>query len=315
MLAPKPIRYASLIVALLLLAACGTPQTLPGFSRNAIRSAIPPSASSGDLIYATGYSDAGGSETFMLSYPQGQLVGSIPGPTEALCSDTNGNVYLMYRNAVTEYAHGSTTPIRTLRIPGAEMYSCSVDPSSNDLAVIFSCPPCGYQNLAIFPNGSGTPTRYTAPYAYTCGYDDQGNLFLGGYGGSTISELPKGSGTFTTITLSKDISYAGQLQWDGTYITLQGSRSPTGIYRIQVSGSTGTVVGETKFSGYMRNVGYSSISVQDAAVIMPFSKHGTETDNLGVWKYPRGRHAVNVIKKIGTGDHGFGSVAISVAPH
>ncbi len=251
----------------------------------------------------------------MLSYPQGQLVGSIPGPVEAMCSDTNGNMYLLYRNAVTEYAHGSTTSLRTLRIPGAELYSCSVDPSSNDLAVIFNCPPCGNQNLAIFPNGSGTPTRYGAPYAYTSTYDNQGNLFLGGYSGSAISELPKGSQTFTTITLSEGITYVGPIQWDGTYVTLQGGRSPAGIYRIQVSGSTGTVVGETKFSGYMRNVGYSSISVQDAAVIMPFSTHGTETNDLGVWKYPRGRHAINVIKKIGTGDHGFGSVAISVAPH
>jgi len=302
------------VVQAALLAGCAASPVPVGVSQWARGSGIRTSATSGDLIYVSGYSDSTGPATFMLSYPQGQLVGSIGMAAAGMCSDGSGNVYLLNDNAAIEYAHGGTTPIKTLRIPGAETYSCSVDPSSNDLAVTFSCPPCGYENLAVFPNGSGTSTRYSAPNADTCSYDDRGNLFLAGYIGSAISELPSGSSTFTNISLSENIGNAGQVQWDGKYVTLQSLGTPGAIYRIQVSGSTGTVVGETKFKRYMRRENYSWISISNGSVIMPFSQHGVEATQLGIWKYPRGGTAVKVIKKIGTGSRGFGAVTVSVAP-
>ena len=305
------IRRATAALAMsLILHGCGgaQPAGVPPASGPAAHAAT----SSGDLLYATG-SDSSGAQVFMLSYPQGQLVGSIPVPASGLCSDTNGNVYVLWNNAATEYAHGGTTPLKTLRIPGATMYGCAVDPTTNNVALVFSCPPCQYENLAIFPNGSGPPTRYVAPYAYTCTYDGQGNLFLDS-NGSQLSELPSGSQTFATITLNKSIAGPGQVQWDGTYVTLQSIGSPGAIYRIQVSGSSGTVVGETKLARYMRYENDSWISASDGTVVMPFSQHGDQTTQLGVWKYPRGGHATKVIKKIGVGDRGFYSVTVSVAP-
>ena len=82
-----------------------------------------------------------------------------------MCTDASGNVYMTNENAVVEYPHGGTSPVRTVRIPGAQTMYCSVDPTTGDLAVTFDCPPCGYENLAIFPPGSSTSTRYTAPEA------------------------------------------------------------------------------------------------------------------------------------------------------
>jgi hypothetical protein len=307
-------RNASAILPLASLAACGQAQSLVGMPGAAARSAISANSSVGDLLYAAGYSDSQGPQVFMLSYPQGQLVGKISEEAQGMCSDSSGNVYLLDRNAAIEYAHGSTTPIKTLRIPGAELYNCAVDSSTNDLAVTFSCPPCDYEDLAIFPNGSGTPTRYSAPNAYGCTYDNQGNLFLSAGGGIAISELPSGSGTFRTIALSKDLGETGQVQWDGTYVTLETVQSPGSIYRIRVSGSTGTVVGKTKFGRYMRRIGYSWISAPDGTVVVTFSAHGNEIGSLGIWKYPRAKHAINIIKSIGSGNHGFGSVTVSVAP-
>jgi hypothetical protein len=294
------------------LPACVGSHAFPGASQSGAQSGNISDASGGDLIYATGYS-ASGSRTFMLTYPQGELVGSIDMGAAGLCSDAEGNVYLLSRNAAIEYPHGGTTSIKTLRIPGAEMYSCAVDPSSGDLAVTFSCPPCGYQDLAIFPHGSGTPTRYNAPYAYRCAYDGAGNLFLAGGSGTAISELPAGSSSFTIITLSQDIGDAGQVQWDGKYITLQDIQAPGGIYRIQVSGSAGTVVSETKFKKYMKWENYSWISLSHGTVLLPFSQHGTQTNQLGIWKYPKGGHPTKIIKKFGTGDSGFGAITISAA--
>ncbi len=158
-------------------------------------------ATGGDLLYAEGYSQSAGSGvTFILSYPQGQLVGSIDAVASGLCSDAQGNVFFLYRNAAIEYAHGGTQPIRTARIPGAATQACAVDPLSGNLAVTFYCPPCGYQNLAIFSSGSGQPVRYQAPQDTSVTYDNEGNLFLAGYdAGGEIAELPNGSSQFLQI--------------------------------------------------------------------------------------------------------------------
>lgn len=303
----------ALLPAFVACSAAPVPIGTQGFSASRARSG----AAAGDLIYASGYSDSKGAEVFMLTYPQGQLVGSIPLGVSGMCPDGSGNVYLLYRNSAIEYPHGETSPTRTLKIPGAEMISCAVDPSSGNVATTFSCPPCGYQNLAIFPPGSGTPTRYMAPAGYSSTYDSQGDLFLGGIG-STLVELPAGSNAFTTVNVDKDLGDAGQVQWDGTYVTVQSleetSGRPGGIYRIDVSGSTGTVVGETTFGRYRRREGYSWISISHGTVLMPFSQHGSQTNQLGIWKYPRGGKATRVIKKIGAGNQGFSYVTVSDAP-
>ncbi|MGA9419903.1 MAG: hypothetical protein WBV40_12195, partial [Candidatus Cybelea sp.] len=114
-------RAASLAL-LALLPACAGSQLPVGVS-SAESGWIGPRTSSGDLIYATGYTSPGTGKTFMLTYPQGQLVGTINQSASGMCSDTDGNVYLLYMNAAIEYAHGGTKPIRTLRIPGAQTYS------------------------------------------------------------------------------------------------------------------------------------------------------------------------------------------------
>jgi hypothetical protein len=280
----------------------------------AIAAWMKPGAASGDLLYASGFSEQyDQSEVFILSYPQGQLVGSIAIATQGMCSDTQGNVYLLNQNAAIEYAHGGTRAIRTVHIPGADTVACAVDPTTGNLAVTFYCPPCGSEDLAIFPPGSGQSTRYDAPLANTVGYDNQGNLFLASYdSGSAIAELPNGTSQFIDINLNEDIGQSGQIQWDGKYITLQNIKTPSTISRISISGTSGTVVSQEKFGLYMRRVGYSWLS-GDGTVTFPLATRGGETNEIGIWKYPKAPHIMKIIKKIASGDRGFGSVTVSLA--
>ncbi|HEY2475881.1 MAG TPA: hypothetical protein VGI19_13920 [Candidatus Cybelea sp.] len=272
-------------------------------------------STSENLLYTTGHTPSQGDAVYILTYPQGQLVGAIDASAEGLCADTAGNVYLLYRNAATEYAHGGTQPIRTVRIPGAETENCAVDPTTGNLAVTFSCPPCGYQDLAIFPPGSGEATRYQAPLAYGVTYDNLGNLFLDYDTGSgtEMAELPSGGSQFITISLNKGVGAVGSIQWDGKYVTVQNLRPPVTISRISVNGSTGTIVSQSKFGPYMRYASYSWLA-GDGTVTFPFARHGDQTNQLGIWKYPKGKYPAHRIKKFGDGGTGFGLVTVSLAP-
>ena len=136
-------RYALAIgAASALLAACGgsqgqgvgasgvTPETVPSASRRAHQA----SGSNGELVYVV--TDKA---VLMASYPDGQIVGSIPFYSLAgnVCSDPrNGNVFIPEGYAIYEYAHGGTVPIATLSVPNGydAQGGCSVDPMTGNLA-------------------------------------------------------------------------------------------------------------------------------------------------------------------------------------
>src|ERR1700688_4758776 len=125
-------------VAAAMLAGCGGSQAPIGApdamaQSRAIAQARAHRASSGALIYATG--GCGG--TCILSYPQGKLVGSFSTFGGGVCSDAQGNVFLTHNGTVYEFAHGGTTPIATLSLPGNSAVGCSVDPVTGNLAVVF----------------------------------------------------------------------------------------------------------------------------------------------------------------------------------
>ena len=81
-----------------------------------------------DLIYVTGGCDG----TCVVSYPDGEIVGSLDvgfGLNSGVCSDSRGNVYIAdnsttsstTNSAVVEYTHGGTTPIATFDLPGTTL--------------------------------------------------------------------------------------------------------------------------------------------------------------------------------------------------
>jgi hypothetical protein len=85
---------------------------------------------------------------------------------------------------------------------------------------------------------------------YFDGYDNQGNLFADGFGGSgfELIELPKGSSKFQTITTSNTVEFPGSVQWDGTYLTVTDQEADA-MYQYTVSGATATLKGTVSLSG------------------------------------------------------------------
>ncbi|MBV9056465.1 MAG: hypothetical protein JO351_07485 [Candidatus Eremiobacteraeota bacterium] len=182
-------------------------------------------------------------------------VGSLTGFSTpyTMCVDKAQDVYVAdFGNGnIVEYAHGGTSPIKTLTQTYGPAIGCSVDPTSGNLAVsIFN----GSGTVLIYPNGSGTPTAYTANLTsvWPPSYDSSGNLFVEGYdnvsGAPALNELPAGSSTFSKITLPFSIVFPGCVAWDGKYVAV-GDQGVNTIYQITVSGSTASLQGTTVLGG------------------------------------------------------------------
>jgi hypothetical protein len=266
---------------------------------------------SGDLVYATG--GCGGVCVF--SYPEAKLKANISlvFPVGGDCSDNQGNVFVTNNTQVLEYAHGGTTPIATLSLPGSAE-ACGVDPKTNDLAV--TCCGGSVGNVAIFANATGTPTLYNAGNgASYLGYDNNGNLFVSGYvnGQNAFAELPYGSSSFNPITLNGKPGGPGQVQWDGKYITLENQKdNDITIARLRVSGSAASVVSKTRLKGPK----WATQSwIDQNRVVTPYSARGGVTNRIGSWRYPKSGKIVVKFGDFGqTANTKVLGVTLSVAP-
>jgi hypothetical protein len=290
-------RYALCnLAAAAMLAACST-SSVPATATHAV---LPAShqASSGALLYVVGI----GGYVYLISYPQGLLVNTITDIDEpqGACSDKNGNVFITaYRTEnVLEYTHGGTSPIANLGDYGYYPLGCAVDPTTGNLAVANqqSFNESG-GNVAIYANAQGKPTFYKTYNSAWCAYDNAGDLFVVSTGGS-LAELPAGSQSFKNISLS--VSGQG-IQWDGQYLALVNPSSDV-VYRITVSGSSGSVVDTVKFSGLIRSLGYD-FALDGSSILMPFALKEGNFAKIGVWKYPRGGKLGKTIHPAGTRDY------------
>jgi hypothetical protein len=251
-----------------------------------------PGTSAGVLIYATG--GCGG--TCVLSYPEGKVVGSLGVQGNGACSDANGNVFITSSATVTEYAHGGTSPINTLSLPGGTAQGCSVDPTTNDLAVVFVG---NGKDIAIFANEQGSPSLYqsTLNSSY-CGYDASGNLVVDGYYNGEyigLSELPMGSSTFTRLTINGTLDDPPmQVQWDGHYVSYESAqRGNVRVQRLSVSGSTATVV----HTIHLRRITARATQswTYGNVIVVPYgaAAGGGIENKVGVWKYPKGGNPID----------------------
>jgi hypothetical protein len=91
-----------------------------------------------NLLYASTHVG----EVYVFNYPSGEYLNSlVPGTTDigGLCTDTVGDVFVAtrdgYEGIIYEYAHGGTSPVRTLSEYGYSAYTCAVDPTTGSLAV------------------------------------------------------------------------------------------------------------------------------------------------------------------------------------
>jgi hypothetical protein len=204
--------------------------------------------------------------------------------------------------SISEWAHGGSSPIKTLGSHTYNYWSCSVDPTTGNLAVTFedySASPTignlavtsensGGTGIAIFKNATGDQTTYTDTdfsHLYFCGYDGAGNLFADGYidgNPAAFAELPAGGSKLKTVQLAQGIMKPGQVQWDGKYMTIADEKAHK-IYRVKVRNSAATVVGKTKL--HVSNVFFGSW-IYGGTVIVPWGKRGV--GYIGFWNYPKG---------------------------
>ncbi|MGB8151526.1 MAG: hypothetical protein WCE97_10085 [Candidatus Cybelea sp.] len=252
---------------------------------------------SGDLIYAAAIG-----KSYVLTYPQGKLVGTISVGALDSCSDDAGNVFLA-GDQIEEFAHGGTSPIATFSTPGSPS-GCAVDPTSGNLAVVFAR--ASGNDVAVFPNASGSPTLYDSNLtAFWCGYDNQGNLFVDGEGqsGASLVELAKNAQSFETLSIAPHIEGVFlRIQWDGSYLTVEaqsnykrGTHHAVSVNRLSISGSAATVVGTTQIKTIRKTAALSWIDGD--RVLVPYGNAGRYNPNIGYWKYTAGGAPVTRVEK------------------
>lgn len=318
------------LAAAFVLSACGMPQASP--QANTANSAIPshrvgraasmakvPSTRS--LLYvATSHG------IIMLSYPDGKPIGTIASYARSpyVCSDPNsGNVFVAEGPTIKEYAPGGTTPIATLSPPSgyANLSGCSVDFSTGDLAVTVYQVTSSSGAVLVYQNAQGHPAVYQDAklknYIY-CAYDGSGNLFVDGISKKNkfrFAELPKGSGSFTDISLNEDIGFGTKIEWDGAYLTVRdnGLAGSGDLYQISISGSTGIVTGST----HLKNVYGDAPAywIQGGTVVAPFGQPLRKNNQrLGFWNYPAGGAATQILSGLTKGKRDIlNDVTISVS--
>lgn len=215
-----------------------------------------------------------------------------------MCTNKAGDVYVLNGGGTTidVYAHGGTTPIRTLALPGYPELNCSVDAKTGNLALGVLGSSCG-DCIAVFTNGAGIPTLYQ-PSGQDglpgCAYDPQGNLFCDAYGNGNPSvfalfELPAGSSNLKSIAVSNASFSAGPMQWDGKDLAVGAGATGT-IDQIAVSASTGTVVGTTQLSGtgWVWQFWLAGSHAGHKTTIIGPTYAGTSPAEAGYWEYPAG---------------------------
>ncbi len=317
-------RYAlGVCVATAMLAGCGgtqPPIAATGANVAHVRQA---SSSGNDLLYIR----VGRYLVEILTYPGLSHVQDfgVQGAQGGFCSDSGGDVFITgydYNHGagyIDEYAHGGTTPIATLHEEATFPNYCSVDPTAGTLAVAN-----GQSNVAIFHAAKGRPKYYRVSGFQKYGalaYDGQGNLFITGSNiqarKKELAELPKGSSRFTSITMKNVPSITG-LQWDGKYLAFLVHRNAYAtVDRVDVSGSTGKVVGVTRFEGTEQESGgrcECAFWIEGGDVVLPagWSKRLGNNQQLDVWNYPAGGNPVTAVTLAGRWI--FGGLTVSVAP-
>ena len=126
-------------------------------------------------------------------------------------------------------------------------------------------------------------------------------MFVDGASSNTnfvLAELPKGGKAFVALTVDGTITNAGAIQWDGNYITIMNGAS---IYRLQISGSTATIVGQTKL---ILAWGDGDFWIQGDTVIGPHISDRPHNGRwVGFWHYPGGGRAYEVIRTLSKDRH------------
>ena len=175
------------------------------------------------LAYVTNYH-----ANDVIIYQNDQVVGELTGlkGPDGTCTDRHGNVWIVNNlgQSVVEYAHGGTTPLKTLVIPAITRGLRGEILRTGALVVtnIFSTA-SGPGNIAIYHKAQGPALILNDPkifYYFFAGFDADSNLYVDGLDTSqtfVFAELLRGQQKFNKIALDGTIYYPGAIASDGTY--------------------------------------------------------------------------------------------------
>ncbi len=244
---PAALLRCGLCTIVAALAACTAPQVLSdqpvrgptaprvGFAGQA-GSWMLPEAKHEDLLYVSKDSSTG-LYVEVYAYKTQRLVGTLTGVESpwGQCVDAAGDVWITNwagSGGVVEYAHGGSTPIKTLATASLAL-GCSVSPNG-DLVVMSEGNSDTLSLLEVFKNASGTPTTYQSSECAAMGqpgYDGNGNLYVEGkqfissYSFQVnVCELPAGGKNLRKVSFDHPLGL-GPVMWDGKHITISGVAS------------------------------------------------------------------------------------------
>ena len=320
------VRSALIIVAAALIAGCGGSPAMPGaLPRSAQSAAHGPSGSYGDLLYVVTSNNL-----VVVDYAHQKVVGTMPGNWEDdsyICSDpNNGNVFVTYRESVPEvleFAHGSTTPMATLSVPSGytSVFGCSVDPTTDNLAVGAEQGGYAHGAILIYRNGQGYATAYADKQIrefMSPTYDDSGNVYAEAVNDNVqfrFAELPAGKSTFTIIRPAENLPFLNQIQWNNGYLNfveIPGAHQPGVLYQAQVTGKTATIVG----SEQMFHLASPYVWIQGSS-LYGFDGQVKSHNNrpLAEWRYPAGGHPASKMYGVDRGaSNDLLDLTLSIAP-
>ncbi|MGA2759983.1 MAG: hypothetical protein ABSF08_06675 [Candidatus Cybelea sp.] len=184
-----------------------------------------------DLVYVSNVDN----EVTVYTASNQKLVGVLTNFTQPMgeCVDGGGNVYITDHAAeqILEYAHGARKPIKTFSDSPYSPYTCTIDPTTGDLAVADNGDSSQEGDIVIWPPGSGQPTRYTDSQILNfsaAAYDSSGNLLASNgysYGHKTgLAWLPHGGTRLINVTVpgskgAQNWDLSG-IAWDGQYFVI-----------------------------------------------------------------------------------------------
>ncbi|HEV3091495.1 MAG TPA: hypothetical protein VGX91_08660 [Candidatus Cybelea sp.] len=231
------------------------------------------------LLYASD-EPYGRVDVYAYKTKSGRLVGQLTGFKFPYgeCLDGSGNVYIADFAAadIVEYAHGGTSPIKTISDSYGYPIGCSVDPKTGNLAVAnfeglgSTC----MGGIVVYANASGSGTLYQDSdfdYYWPPGYDPQGNLYVEGAqnetGGTTgVAMIAAGGTQLVTVPLTGGtIVFPGGMQWDGHYVAATDQSYQAGnssaIYRVSITPSEAKIFDATELTDkcYKGSVPYNDI--------------------------------------------------------
>ena len=213
----------------------------------------------------------------VFSLPDLVLKGTLTGFSKphGSCSGESGNVWVANTGSrQIQYAHGGTSPIATVLDPYGDPFGCAVNGHHHKV---------GVTNIRDVPEPQPEPRQRpgrVSIFAFryvvnvlrlgalnsdiSVGIDPVGNAYIDGLTSSkhfVLAELPSGSTVIHQITISGGtIHYPGMVQWyeDGHYLAVGDRRCDTPrttcVYHVSISGSTGTIIGKTKFKAHNGHV-------------------------------------------------------------